>query len=137
MGGDSNGVAWKDFCWEEWKAKYGTSPPWGKIEFIVLAETRHRIDTEDLARAAWTKFLASPNPFFQGHEPKKFLASLSQWVAAAVPRLRRDKMQEDPAYAGRAEALIRIHAEVAKDDSIPSSEKQNVCSRRFKEMFPS
>ena len=136
MGGDSNGVPFKDFAWEEWKAKYGTSPPWGKVEFIILAEARHRIDTEELARTAWTKFLASPVPFFAGHEPKKFLASLSQWVAASVPRLRRDKMQEDGPWADRTAALVELHRSVNADDSIPEAGKRNEISRRFRERFP-
>ena len=139
MGGDSNGVPFKDFAWEEWKAKYGTSPPWGKKEFVQLHEARQRLDTEELARAAWTKFMQSTDSFHEGHSPGQFLYSLSKMTAravASIPRQRRDKMQEDPAYAGRAEALLQIHKDVNSDDSIPNERKRDECSRRFRERFP-
>ena len=138
--GDENGVQFKDFCWEEWKAKYSTSPPWGKAEFVVLHEARQRLDTEDLARAAWTKFLASTDPFHEGHSPKKFLYSLSQMTARALrgmpPRERRDKIQDDGPWADRTAYLIQLHKEVNADDSIHELKKRDEVSRRFKARFP-
>ena len=136
IGGDGNGVLFKDFCWEEWKAKYGTSPPWRNKEFAQLADARHRIDTEQVARDAWTKFLADPEPFYAGHEPGKFLSSLSRWVAKSVPRQRRDKMQMDDKWSERTNYLVQLHKEVNADDSIHELKKRDEVSRRFKERFP-
>ena len=136
MGGDSNGVPFHTFCWEEWKAKYGTSPPWGTREFVNLVEARKRIDTEQVARDAWTKYLASTDEFYAGHEPGKFLSSLSRWVAKSVPRQRRDKMREDGPWAERTNFLIQLHKEVNADDSIHELKKRDEVSRRFKERFP-
>jgi hypothetical protein len=137
MGGDSNGVPFKDFAWEEWKSKYGTSPPWGKKEFVQLADARSRLDTEQLSREAWAKFLADADPFYTGHEPGKFLFSLSRWVAKAVPKqLRRDKMQTDDKWAERTNYLIQLHKEVNADDSIHELGKRSEVSRRFRERFP-
>lgn len=135
LGGDANGVTFRDFCWESWKSLYGTSPPWGNKEFAQLHEARQRIDTEQLAREAWSKFMASTDPFHEGHSPGKFLYSLSEMTARAVkaiPRERRDKMTED----AKTLALRRIYAEVNEDVSIPEAEKQNEASRRYREEFP-
>ena len=137
LGGDENGVLFKDFAWESWKDRYGTSPPWGPKEFKILHEARHRIDTEQVARDAWAKYLNSTDEFYTGHEPGKFLSSLSRWVARSVPRMRRDKMQPDDIWKQKADALIRLHGEVRADSTIPESEHQNEVSRRFRLQFPS
>ena len=137
LGGDENGVLFKDWAWEEWKAKYGTSPPWSKKEFAQLADARHRIDTEQVAREAWTKFLASTDEFYAGHEPGKFLYSLSRWVAGvAAKRPRRDKMQEDGPWADRTACLVELYRKVNADDSISEAKKRDEVSRRFREQFP-
>lgn len=130
--GDENGVRWKDWVWEEWKAKYGTSPPWGKKEFSQLADARQRLDTEELARDAWRLFLASTDPFYEGHEPGKFLSSLTRWTgkAAKTPPRRHNSFPG----AARAAAMARIVAEVSKDDTIPVEQKRAEMSKRWKEI---
>jgi len=140
LGGDQTGIPFRVFCWEEWKAKYRTSPPWGKKEFAQLHEARARIDTEQLAQEAWTKFMASTDSFHEGHSPGQFLYSLSKMTARAAQaatRMHRDGMRADPGYAERTKALQRIYAEVYKDDSIHEMDKRSECSRRFREEFPS
>ena len=134
IGGDSNGVPFHTFCFEEWKSKYGTKPPWLKVDYIELAKARTTFESEDIARAAWQKFLASDDPFYAGHEPRKFLSSLGRWVPKQ--RLRRDKMRDDGPWAERTAALVELHRQVNADDSIPEAGKRDEVSRRFRERFP-
>lgn len=135
--GDPNGLPFKDWAWEEWRDKYGVKAPWLGKDFVVMANALKALGDEATARAAWTAFLASDDLFYQGHEPGKFLASLSRWAAKTKPKsARRDKMHEDPKWAERKAALLQIYREVAADASIPETEKRDECSRRFRERFP-
>lgn len=133
MGGDPNGVPFHVFAFEEWRAKYGTKPPWGKREFTNLAAARSRFDTEDLARAAWTVYLKNTDTFFEGHGPSKFLMELGKWVAKA-PKAQPKKQADGEAVA-RSRRMAKIYAEVERDSAIPDSEKKNEASRRCRELF--
>jgi hypothetical protein len=135
MGGDETGVPWKDWAWQCWNDRYGTKAPWLAKDFVILAKALSAFEDEATARAAWTAFLASEDPFYAGHEPGKFLASLGRWIPKQ-PRQRRDPMNESDDYKRRAAALVRIHREVAVDEAIPSDGKRTEVSRRFREEFP-
>ena len=130
MGGDSNGVLFKDFCWAEWRDKYGIKPPWGGREFTNLAAARSRFDNEDEARAAWLVYLKNTDTFFEGHGPGKFLMELSKFVARAAKTLPK-KPASFPG-AERAAEMVRIRMEVERDASIPESSKRDEMSRRWK-----
>jgi hypothetical protein len=132
MGGDSNGVPFKDFAWEEWKSKYGTSPPWGKKEFVQLYDARQRLDTEELARAAWTKFMQSTDPFHEGHSPGQFLYSLSKMTARAVKAIPKPKQAATFPGAERAAKMVAILKEVEADDTIPATMKRDEMAKRWK-----
>jgi hypothetical protein len=137
MGGDSNGVPFKDWAFKEWGDKYGVKAPWMPVDFIKLAKARAQFESEDLARAAWTAYLNNQEPFFAGHDPGRFLSNLSRFIVRAKPKkLHRDPMREDDIWSRKTAALIRIHREVACDDTIPNEKKRDECSRRFREEFP-
>lgn len=132
LGGDAAGVLFPVWAWEEWKSRYGTSPPWGKKEMAQLHEARQRLDTEQLAREAWMAFLTSTDPFYEGHEPGKFLSSLSRWTG----RVAKKASKRPNAFPGaaRAAAMARIVAEVSRDATIPLDQKRAEMSRRWKEL---
>ena len=135
LAGDPIGVPFNDWAFIEWGEKYGTKAPWGKVEFIALATALSRFESETIARGAWTNYLACDDPFYRGHSPRLFLASLGRWTPK-VPRARRDKMQPDDIWKQKADALVRLHKEVNEDESIPELRKRDEVSRRFKEEFP-
>jgi hypothetical protein len=127
-GGDSNGWPFKDWAFEQWRAKYGTKPPWGKVDFIKLSTARERFDTEDLARAAWDAYLASTDEFYAGHDPGHFLSSLSRWVAKAPKAPVRHSDADEARYA----EMRRILREVERDPSIPEDKKRVEAAKRWK-----
>ena len=126
LGGDAVGVSFKDWAFEQWREKYGTKPPWGKVEYISLATALERLDTEDEARAAWDAYLACDEPFYQGHAPRLFLRDLGKWVG----RYKRPKPveQEDPVRA----RMLKILLEVERDPSIPEDKKRLEAAKRWK-----
>ena len=133
MGGDKNGVLFRDFAWQSWLDKYGTSPPWGKREFANLHEARSRIDTEQVARDAWKAFLDNQEPFFAGHQPGKFLLELGRFVAKAALKPTPRKQRSFPG-AARAAAMAAVVREVTYDNTIPDSMKQNEMKKRWAEI---
>jgi hypothetical protein len=132
--GSVSDLLFKDWAWEEWKAKYRTSPPWGKKEFTQLYEAQQRIDTEDLARDAWKLFLASEDPFIKGHSPSGFLFKLSEFVSEAAKQASPKRKYDDHPQSARLNEMARILAEIEMDDSIPESEKRNEAAKRWKEI---
>ena len=130
MGGDSNGVLFKDYCWQEWKDKYGTKPPWKTKEFTQLADARSRFDDEDLARSTWNTFLKSEDPFHEGHSPGQFLYSLSKMTARAA-KVKPQKQVEGEGVSRLLRRMAEIAAEVDKDHTIPESERQNEYKKRW------
>ena len=132
LGGDQNGLAFRDWAFICWRDRYGTKAPWLPKDFVILARALAAFEDEATARAAWTAFLDSQDPFYAGHEPGKFLVSLSRWGAKAKPRPSRKPSEDDV----RTVALIRIHREVSQDPNIPESGKRDECSRRYREIFP-
>ena len=133
MGGDPNGVLFKDWAWEEWRTKYGVKPPWGAREFTNLAAARSRFDDEALARAAWTVYLANTEPFYEGHGPGKFLFELGKWIAKA-PRPAVAKKPETYPGAERAAKMVAILKEVEADDTIPATMKRDEMARRWRQL---
>jgi hypothetical protein len=137
LGGDENGQPFKDWAFEEWRSKYSVKPPWLTKQFVALAGALKVSESEEVARAAWSSYLASTDPFYEGHPPTKFLQSIDRWTVKAKPRnLHRDKMRDDDPWAQRTKALQRIYAEVHADPSIHELDKRSECSRRFREEFP-
>ena len=130
IGGDPNGVPFKDWAWSEWRDKYGVKPPWGAREFTNLAAARSRFDDEALARAAWTVYLANTEPFYEGHGPGKFLFDLGKWTAKA-PRPVPKPSDEKSAILKRAAAMAAVVREVHADDAIPQPMKQDEMKRRW------
>jgi len=86
LGGDPNGLPFKDWAFETWREKYGTKPPWIPKDYAMLANALKAYGGEEYARAAWRAFLASEEPFYAGHEPRKFLASMGRWSQPAKPQ---------------------------------------------------
>ena len=132
MGGDPNGVPFKDWAWSEWRDKYGTSPPWRNKEFAQLADARSRLDTEQLAREAWMMFLASNEPFHEGHSPGQFLYSLSKMTARAVKAIPKPKQAATFPGAERAAKMVEILREVEADATIPQAMKRDEMAKRWK-----
>ena len=132
IGGDPNGVPFKDWAWSEWRDKYGTSPPWRNKEFAQLADARSRLDTEQLAREAWMMFLASNEPFHEGHSPGQFLYSLSKMTARAVKAIPKPKQAATFPGAERAAKMVEILREVEADATIPGPMKRDEMARRWK-----
>lgn len=134
MGGDPNGVPFHVFCYEEWKSKYGTSPPWGKKEYSQLAEAHHRLDTEELARSTWNTFLASTDSFHEGHSPGQFLWSLSKMTARAVKAISKQPEQtENKALADRARIMREVYTDPAWSGKT-ELEKRTEYARRAREL---
>ena len=134
LAGNSKAVFFKDFCWEEWKSKYGTSPPWGFLQFVHLTDARNKIDTEELAREAWMLYLANTERFFEGHPPGKFLLELGKFVSKAALRPPPGRKPKSFPGAARAAAMAAIVREVTFDDSIPAPQKQNEMKKRWQEI---
>lgn len=130
IGGDLHAPAFKDFCHQEWKDKYGIKPPWLAKDYVCLANVLRVVD-DPVARAAWKAYLASDDDFYQGHSPRKFLSSIDRWTVKAVPKVER---KETFPGAARAAAMARVVAEVSRDESIPESEKRAEMSRRWREL---
>jgi hypothetical protein len=128
------GVLFKDFCWQEWKDKYSTSPPWGKKEFAQLAEARARLDTEDLARSAWASFMQSTDSFHEGHSPGQFLFSLSKMTARAVKAIPKKQLQGE-AVSQAMEARRKIMMEVRADPKLTTElQRRDEYARRAREL---
>ncbi len=131
--GDSNGVPFHVFCHDEWRDKHGDKPPWLAKDYTQLATALKALGGEEKARAAWRMFLASTDPFYEGHPPGKFLASMSRWVAKAKPQ-RQVEGEAVSAALKRAGLMAKIYAEVDRDPSIHEAEKKNEASRRCREI---
>lgn len=137
LGGDAVGVPFRVFYYESWKNHYHVKPPWLVKDFVALAAALKVSESEQVARGAFTAYLASTDPFYEGHSPTKFLKSIGRWTVRSRPRsMHRDKMRDDGPYAERTKALQVIHAEVDRDATIPKAEKRNEAARRFRERFP-
>lgn len=68
-----------EYCHDQWAMKYGTKPPWGKKDYILLAEARKLIEFDLDAEEAWDSYLDSKDPFYSGHPPNLFRSSISKW----------------------------------------------------------
>lgn len=140
LNGDANGVQFKDFCFESWREKHGSKPPWGPKDYVLLANAHKRFEDEESSRRAWTAFLATDEPFLAGHDPGKFMLTISRWASILKPRLRRrDKMQIDDEWKAKGAALEVIYKAVYSEvewKGKSETEKRWECSRRFRERFP-
>jgi len=127
IGGDSTGVPYHVFCHDEWRDKYGIRPPWGNKEFAQLAQAYKRFENDGVARSTWKLYLASGDEFYQGHEPGKFLASLSRWIVKAP----KPKKAASFPGAARAAAMAKVVREVHADPAIPGPMKQDEMKKRW------
>ena len=132
MGGDSNGVPFHVWAFEEWRESHGFDPPWGKVEYIKLATAFKRFAHPDYARAAWTAFLADSDPYSEGHPPGLFLSQLAKWQVKANKRKPREKKAETFPGAERAAKMVAILKEVEADDTIPATMKRDEMAKRWK-----
>jgi len=132
--GDADGVPWADFCFQEWRETHGFDPPWSKLEYVKLNLALKRLNSEDVARAAWKAFLDSDDQYSEGHAPGLFLATLAKWTVRAAKKKPQKQVGSGVAaiYAARAELL----REIERDPRFPSvREQRDEYSRRVKE-FP-
>lgn len=140
LGGDEDGVLFKDWAWEEWKSKYGTSPPWMPKDFVILHKARNLMETEHVAREAWTAYLNDTTPFYEGHGPGLFLNNLSRFLVRVVKTIPRSETfkplgtvaRESFPGAARAARMVEILKEVEADATIPQTMKRDEMARRWK-----
>ena len=130
IGGDPNGVPFHAFAFVEWRDKYGVKPPWGKVEYMKLAAALKRFDEPEQARAAWLAFLADPDPYYQGHAPGLFIATLSKWTVKGIPK-PAPRPEKFPG-SERAAKMVAILREVEADATIPATMKRDEMARRWK-----
>ncbi len=111
IGGDPNGVPFHQFCHQEWRDKYGIKPPWLVKDYASLARALKVSASEEIARAAWRAYLASTDPFYQGHSPTKFVHSIDRWMVRVIPKpAPKSKITDEQA----AELRSRHDAAVAE-----------------------
>ena len=131
LGGDENGIPFKDFCFEEWRAKYGVKPPWMKKDYMILAAALKTLGDEAQARSCWKSFLQNKDPFNFGHSPGKFVFNLSMWAAVAPkPPQPKSKSRNDELLDRMAQA----QAEVWKNDGIPLAMKRTAAKQKWEEI---
>ena len=80
-----------DWAYEQWTTEHGAEPTWGKVEWASLNRAIKRSGTT--FRGRWTAYLANTEPFYAGHNPRKFILDLDKWAATAAP-LRRQTHDE-------------------------------------------
>ena len=71
----------QDWAHSQWTTAYGQKPTWGPAEWKCLAVAIKR--SGDSFNGRWQAFLASKEPFYRGHNPRKFLADLDRWFQPA------------------------------------------------------
>ena len=67
-----------DFCYEDWKSRYGFPPPWLAKDYVFLTKCEKAL--EERAEPAWKYYLACNEEYVEGHPPSKFMADLSRWA---------------------------------------------------------
>lgn len=128
LGGDAQGVLFKDYCWAEWQAEYGYKPTWRDKEFKQLHDALSRFEDEETARMAWSIFMKCKDEFFKGHSPGKFLVDLGRWMPK---RRNRTQAQEQGELAARAIRMAKIAAEVDADPAVPRGARKDEYKRRW------
>jgi hypothetical protein len=79
---------------------------------VSLAAALKISESEQIARAAWRAYLASTDPFYTGHSPRKFLQSIDRWTVVVIPPPKAPKSAITDEYA--AELRERHRLAVAK-----------------------
>ena len=130
LAGDSDGVPWADFCFQEWRETHGFDPPWSKLEYVKLNLALKRLNSEDVARAAWKAFLDSDDQYSEGHAPGLFLATLAKWTVRAAKKKPQKRVGED-VYSER----LKIMQAVYEDPQFTTElERRNEYKRRAVEV---
>lgn len=127
MGNGSVTKPFAAYAHDRWREVYGTKPPWLRKDYIKLEAAHKAIGDADVARAAWDRFLAETDFFYQGHEPGKFLAQLSRWVPKQPKRhamLAETLPPEMVAYRTALHAALNAGKSMAEAQKAASAARQ-------------
>ena len=79
-------VKFKAGAFEAYKVKFRKKPAWGGAEYRSLQTALEKLDYDvPEAIKRWSVFLEDPDPFYKGHDPKKFASNPDRWVENADP----------------------------------------------------
>lgn len=120
-----------DYAHAAWQKKYGNPPPWTGKMYAQLSKARQVLKDERVAQLSWEKFLADPDPFYQGHEPGLFLARLPRW--ATYPKKHAVPVASNAGWSERAEMMAAIYADPQWSND---TERRNEYVRQVRERWP-